>query len=252
MCKVEVHILTWNDEEILPWTLKHYATFASSITIHDDYSIDQTRNIARRFGAKIVDSGGAGQFSDSRNSRIKSTCWPGSKADWIICVDSDELIYFPREMRITLARCLEAGTAVIKPRGFEMWSDRWPTTLGQIYEEIKMGAPDDKWYGKPCLFTPHLVDQMLFSPGAHEAQIGLKGDPYLHAAPQQPNTVDPVYLLHYHQIGPMERIARRYDEVQKRFCTENKMKGWSNYGDGFTHATDKRTSILSRLIRVVE
>jgi len=254
MPTVECHLITCNDEDILPWTLKHYATFCSRIVVHDAFSCDQTRNIARRFGAQLVDLVDDGDINDRILSHIKDTAWIGTKADWVICVDCDELVYFPGDTRITLARALEQGIAVVKPRGFEMFSESWPKGNGhdQIYDHIKMGAPDDKWYAKPALFTPHLVAEMRYSPGAHSCRYKRKGfDDWLESG-TEPNTQDPVYMLHYKHIGPIERIARVYDEKLARLSTTNKVNGWGNFEPGLKHAQDKRNAILSRLMRVVE
>jgi glycosyltransferase involved in cell wall biosynthesis len=249
--RCEVHILAKNEEEILPYTLRHYATFCQKIVLHDAFSTDRTREIATSCGCEIRDwHDPDGKFDDRTAVAIKNTAWRGTTADWVICADADELIYFPsREPRIALAQYIERGIAVVKPHGFELVSKAWPTTTGQIYDEVKMGARDDKWYGKAILFTPHLVKDIHFGMGAHETTATLRDGSHL---PNPARWSTPAcYLLHCKHLGPIDRIARLYDEKRSRLCDNNVAHRYGNFEPGIKHALDKRNKILSNLERVI-
>ena len=181
--------------------------------------------------------------------RIKNECWLGTKADWVMVVDADEFIYFPEGAVSTLSWYVMAGLPLVRPQGYEMFSSVEPSGEGQIYDEIKDGARDDHWYGKPCVFSPLLVAAMEFAPGAHTSIATLK-DGSTFGSPGIP-TEPPFYLLHYHQIGPIERIAKKYDRTRSRMCEANVQHGWGNFEPGIKHALDKRNMILSRLERVI-
>lgn len=272
--KVELHLLSFNEEEIIVYALRHYATFCQKIVLHDALSTDRTRDIAKDYGCEIRDwIDPDGKFDDRTAQQIKNHAWrsgkgrpaepmiglggeggsdstPDSDADWVIVADADELIYFPsREPRIALASYLERGTAIVKPYGFELVSDKWPTTSGQIYDEVKMGARDDMWYAKPILFTPRLVRDIYFAPGAHQVNATLHDgtcvpNPTVHSVPD-------CYLLHCKHLGPVERVARLYDEKRSRLSQHNVSHNQGNFRDGIIHAQDKRNGILSRLERVI-
>ena len=165
-----------------------------------------------------------------------------------MCLDADEIIYFPKGVS-TLGVYANNHVAIVKPHGFEMYSTTYPTTENQIYDELKMGAQDDRWYAKPVLFSPRLVREMRFSVGAHTCDPILQngscpGNP---AIPQEP----PTYLLHYHHLGPIEDIACKYDEHRERMSEINKQYNWGWHGDGMVHAKQKRDLITPRLQQVI-
>ncbi len=93
---IEVHILTSQYSWILPWTLRHYCSFAQKVVVHDggpDWSEQAVnRQLCAAHGAvwKVWDT--AGQLNDSLAKRLKNECWRGTDADWVICADDDELI----------------------------------------------------------------------------------------------------------------------------------------------------------------
>ncbi len=210
MSKVEVHILCFNEEEILPFSLMHYATFAERIIVHDGFSTDRSREIAREHGAEVRDFQSDG-VNDTLFKRLKETCWLGSDADWVVTPDADEIIYFPEGSFHTLAAYEADRVAIVKPIGFEMFSDEMPTLdRGQIYQQVTRGARSTDWYSKPILFRPSLIKKLTFSAGSHtcwaELNDGTKiSDP---KTPTSPET----FLLHCHQLGGLDRIARRYAE----------------------------------------
>ncbi len=249
---VEIHILTFNEERILPYALRHYVTFASKIVVHDMGSTDSTLDIVgdwSQFGVKLEKHDGRKEFDDRLNKQIKQESWKGSKADWIIQADADELIYFPLGAQFTLSVYESKGITVAKPYGFEMTGEKYPVESGQIYDEIKMGARDDKWYAKPILFSAKRCKHIEFSTGAHTCETTLTN------GVKQPNPTIPTmpscFLLHFHQIGPVEAIAAKYDATKARMSEMNKKMGWGNMEPGIKHAKDKRAMIHSKLQRVI-
>lgn len=130
---VSVTILCYNEQDILPYTLRHYATFCDRMVVYDAFSTDRSREIAKEYGAEVVDWATKG-VDDLQAKAVKENACMNSPADWAIAVDADELIYFPEGAFHTLAAYDADGVAVVKPRGFEMFSDTFPTTDGQIYD----------------------------------------------------------------------------------------------------------------------
>ena len=249
--KVEVHILAYEEERILPYTIRHYKTFADRIIVHDANSPDGTERVSLAAGAEVQKWGLGGEVNDEEYCALKNSCWLGTDADWVIVCDADEMIYFPQDARATLDTYLRIGAAVIKPHGFEMFSYVYPTTEGQIYSEVRHGAPDDKWYSKPILWNANLVADSGLGMGSHESMPVLKNGDYIQCGKHWKFPDPPCYLLHYHQIGPATRIGARYDAIQTRMSRTNKVHGWGNFKPGLVHVQEKRVLILPNLRQVV-
>ena len=249
--KVEVHILAYNEAALIKYTVRHYRTFADTVIVHDAHSTDNTRNQAIWAGAKVVDWDMPDEFNDFLAMTLKNTCWLESDADFVIPVDADELLWFPEGAEKTLEAYRQANVAMVKPHGFEMFTEIFPTTADQIYDQVKYGAPDDKWYAKPVMFSPVLVADAGIGIGGHCASPILKNGRILEVDESYPFSVPPAYLLHFHQIGPIERIAAVYDARRPRLSKINEEKKWGNFEPGMKHALDKRAYILARIQQVI-
>jgi len=247
--KIHAHIIARDDATIFPYTARHYTGFCDRVVLHDFSSTDGTLDIAKQFGVEVVNEGNPEKFDDRDNTRVKNECWLGTDADWVMVVDADELIYFPCGVQNTLDAYIRQGVAVAKPHGFEMLHTAWPTTTGQIYDEVKYGARLVD-YDKPVLFTPRLVEKIQFSEGAHVCNGILLKNGNRTPTPTA-YTEPPADLLHFHHVGPIEWIASRYDIRTARHSEANTRNHWGNQKPGMEHALEKRSLIMSRLERVV-
>lgn len=247
--KIEVHLVAYNEEAIMPYSLRHYKTFANRIVVHDGGSTDRTRDICQEYGVEVEPWDTAGQINDELLRVLKETCWAGTDADWVIMADADELVYFPGGVAATLKVYDRMQLAVARCKGFEMESPTYPDTTGQIYEQVNHGAPDDRWYGKPCLLAPGRIKSIHFTHGAHECIVTIKNGRRI-PHPRVPHN-PPTYLLHYKHLGPVERLAAIYDGHKSRFSEINKKHGWGWQGQGMINAMTKRTAILTNRRKVV-
>ena len=82
---ISVVIITKNEEEMLPDALKS-VEWADEILIVDTGSIDETVNVAKKVGTRIVESNGK-NFSEWRNKGLKE-----AKGDWVLYLDADERV----------------------------------------------------------------------------------------------------------------------------------------------------------------
>ena len=78
MNSIEVHLLCCDEAPILKYALRHYATFASSITVHDMGSTDGSIEVAHAGGAMVRNWDSNNQVDDRVNMRIKNECWQGT------------------------------------------------------------------------------------------------------------------------------------------------------------------------------
>lgn len=79
-------VLTHNDEGILTRTLESL-TWCDEIVVIDDYSTDSTRSVAQKFTSAIFSRRVNGDFSEQRNFGLSK-----AKGEWILFVDSDEVV----------------------------------------------------------------------------------------------------------------------------------------------------------------
>lgn len=267
--RIEVHLLSHDGEadNMLEWSVRHYLAVADRIVIHDGGPTGLSTKWVETGKYHAPDSpflnvecrpwDTAAELNDALAMRLKNTCWRGTDADFVITADMDELVYSPLGLRRRLAIAKEQGAAVLRPHGFEMFSDHWfeahtyvPEV--QLTELAPFGAPDDDWYAKPIVFSPRLVEDSGFGLGAHESRPWMKDGRGLVCDRKWPFASD-LHLLHYKSIfGGIDRIARRYDETRKRLCAQNVRNNWGNVHDsGAVHAQKKRDRLLPHVRRII-
>lgn len=250
--KVSAHILAYCEQKIIPYSVRHYRSFCQSVTVHDLGSQDRTREVAIKEGAAIRQWNCENKTNDPLNSAIKNSCWLNDDSDWCICADADELIYLPGGVEATLNEYEKQRLAIIKPHGWEMTSEKFPTTKGQIYEEVKWGARDDHWYAKPIIFSKRRVAKTEIGMGAHEVSVTLHDGSRIHVPQGTPPTSPPCWLLHMHHLGSIDEIGAGYEGIINRHGEMNKKMGWGIQANGKGHAFDKRKYIMDRLEKVIK
>jgi glycosyltransferase involved in cell wall biosynthesis len=159
--KIEVFVLCHNEERIIPYVMRHYNQFAR-VVILENNSTDRTVDIARSLGARVWEYDVPDVVDDSWYIEVKDSCWKASRADWVIVVDADEFVWHPNIVQI-----LEHSHAtVIQPRFYEMFSETFPITEGQIYDEIKNGCNGGS---KINIFKPSEIKSINYTGGSHNA-----------------------------------------------------------------------------------
>lgn len=169
--KVHIFSVMWNEEYLLPYFLRHYSTFADTIFIINDRSTDRTVEIAKAHPkVRLLDF----PYSRGLNEEDQSNCFVESYkkysrgiADWVMCVDADEIIY-NKDIIGVLQEQRRRGVRVIKSTGYQMVSKTMPKNNGQIYDECKTGARS-RGYDKPVIVDPAL--DVMFGIGRHTVQL---------------------------------------------------------------------------------
>ena len=261
---LEVHILTHDAEQMIEWAIRYWRSLNAWVVVHDggpkglstSFVKQEYANEIRLGVVKCVPWDTAGQLNDELAMKLKNDCWHGTDADWVAVMDCDELLYFPDGEIDTLETYDRRGAAVIRPYGFEMFSDKWiePSDhqSSQITDLVKDGALDDEWYSKPVLFSPKRVIDSGFGVGAHESDPTMRNGMRFHVGKDWPHPNPPCYLLHFKSIfGGVQRIAQRYDETRKRLAAVNVKNQWGNFAPGIDHALEKRARLLPLVHRII-
>lgn len=173
--KIDVFTTCYNEEIILPYFIKHYKKFARNIFVYDNNSNDASDYIMKASEIIVSKFDTGNKLDENVLINWRNNCWKNSNADWVIVCDTDEFIYHPN-----LLNYLEnTNNSIIFGRGYEMMSEVLPTTVGQIYDEIKTGYPTDEFisyniepywksnYSKAVLFRPSEIQEINYGPGSH-------------------------------------------------------------------------------------
>jgi glycosyltransferase involved in cell wall biosynthesis len=210
--KIETYILAHQEEKIIGYTMKHYTQF-SDVILMEGHSTDRTVEIAQHYGAKIMKVDTNNQVNDEVYLQLKNNVWKESKADWVIIADCDEFVYLPN-LKVYLENTL---AQVIMPRLFNMMSETFPTTKGQIYEEIQYGREGG---AKINLFNPSFVKEINYAIGCHHAdpidKFGYK---------IAPDVQSPILTFH------MRHLSRQYTMDKNKYLYSrlsdiNKLHNW--------------------------
>lgn len=90
--KISVAIATYNEEENIGQCLEALKGWVDEIVIVDGSSTDKTREIAKKFGSKVIKTTNKPIFHINKNMAIDAC-----HGDWILQLDADEIV--PPELR---------------------------------------------------------------------------------------------------------------------------------------------------------
>ncbi len=141
---ITVVVNTLNEEENLSRCLRSVSRLADEIVVVDMYSDDNTRKIARKFGAKVFLHERMGYVEPARNFAIQK-----ARGRWILILDADEKIsrgLGKRLKEIARDRGVEADYVLIPRKNiiFGKWiqnSRWWPDYLPRFFKKGKLAWP---------------------------------------------------------------------------------------------------------------
>jgi Tfp pilus assembly protein PilF len=87
MPTVELSMIVKNEESTLARCLETVRSIVDEIVIADTGSTDRTVQIARSYGARVVDVAWEDDFSKARNAALRH-----GRCDWVLFLDADELL----------------------------------------------------------------------------------------------------------------------------------------------------------------
>jgi len=210
---IHAHILSWNEEKILPYTLDHYSKICEKIFIHDNMSTDGSDEIYKKYPKVTVlkwDSGN--EINEMNYVNIKSTAYKQfsrNNVDWVIVCDCDEFLYHENLIE-KLKEYKEQGVTVPRIDGHDMVSSEFPEYDGvSITEKVKIGSQVYGPMSKNIIFNPIL--EVQYGIGGHS--FGSNGTVF--------SETPELKLLHYKFLGK-DYVKRAYVARAKRLSEFNK------------------------------
>jgi len=208
MVKVHLFLLCYNEELMLPHTIKYYRSRFSEveIIILDNYSTDNSCKIAEKLGCRVHKYDSNNQMDEQYLVWVRSHLWKQFVTEgWVIMCDMDEWLDITEEELINEDT---NGTTIILTKGVNMVGEAKTQDFSDInLFDIKRGFFDDNFSKKICIKYP-LVNDIQYWYGAHQCfpqgQVVYSEKPY--------------YLRHYNYIGAeylVEKHRLRYDRNEK-------------------------------------
>lgn len=222
--RVEVHTLAHQQIELVPYVMRHYAGWADVIA-YAGYSTDGTEQLLEKLGAKIVFLETGNDANDQIFMDMKNNCWKGSKADWVIVTDFDELVHHRKSV---VEHLRNTKATVIRPYQYEMYHDHFPTEDEQITKLVRTGASGGCKFNT---FRPSEITEMNFGAGCHTAspEGNVIVEEYAgHIAGCLPDSEDALLMLHYRNLGK-EYVYHRNEYTATRLSQINKDKNWGTF-----------------------
>lgn len=224
MVRIHVYTICWNEEDMLPYFLRHYEKFVDKIVVYDNGSTDRSRQIIEGHPLCELRERLSTLGNEDDLLWVKSESWRedihgSSTPDWVIACDVDEFL-FHKNVRGYLERCKRNGVTLPRTTGYEMVAEKFPVAAQELTKLCQRGFLRPL-YAKRTVFNPRQIDSMNYFPGCHDqSPTGtiVEDDP------------GELILLHYGSVGRERMLARRSNLV-KRNSAENKVRGFWRHHD---------------------
>ena len=168
--KIHAHILAWNEEKILPYTLDYYSEICTKIYVYDNMSTDSSDEIYLRYPkVSVIKWGSDNSFNDAYNKEIKSSMYKkySRDADWVIVCDCDEILYHPNLIEV-LKHYKKIGVDIPEIDGRDMVSEIFPDYDGRLITDIvQIGSDTYEPMCKNIVFNPK--KDVVFGFGSHSS-----------------------------------------------------------------------------------
>lgn len=217
-----MYFINWNDTFYLPHIKRHYGRFCDKIIMYDNYSTNDSVEVAEKLGMEVRFFGIPGELNDAEYLKVKNNCWKEAKgfADYVIVCDVDEFLHHPF-IGDMLRVCFTKKISIPLIRGFDMYSKDLPS---KDILEIKTGIRSKK-YSKNIIFDPNAIEDINYGFGAHNIY------------PSGRKKVGGYFnMLHYRNIGGLGNALDRHKIYKERLSAFNKQ---NNYGKEYKFDEEK-------------
>lgn len=240
---IHTYILCYNEDKILKNILDYYSEISTKIFLFDNISSDNSIKIASDYDiVKVIPFDTNGKKDNAKHVQIKSQAYKAFSrkggefteevADWIICVDTDEVIY-TKNLFEKLNKYKKEGVTVPQITGFNMTGKNEIDRDVPIIEQYPRGVRSES-FDKPVLFDVNF--DMSYTKGCHPYGAGFQ----LMKETINYNSSNkyPIALLHYKDIGGL--LYESAIKNHARFDSIKKDGEGRHYGAGSQYALYKQ------------
>jgi hypothetical protein len=219
--KIHSHILAWNEEKILPYTLDYYSTFCEKIFIYDNMSDDNSDEIYKRYPkVEVIKWDSNNEINEINYIKLKTESYKersrNQNVDWVIVCDCDEFLYHPNLIDV-LVDYKSKGITVPKVCGHDMVSEIFPEYDGKLLvDKVKVGSERYQPMCKNIIFNPDL--DVNYGIGAHSFNC----DNAVFSETEE------LKLLHYKFLGK-DYVKKLYIDRAKRLSSFNKQNKFGEH-----------------------
>ncbi len=246
--KVDVYVLCYNEEKLVPFMLDYWNEFATNVYILDNNSTDNSVYLLKqekRFNVEIIPYDSNNELNDQKYLELKNNIWKKSigKCDFVVVCDFDEAL-FSKNIMEELRYMLNNEQTICLPKIYDMYSSEFPFYAENnfLHQIVKCGIPYDA-FGKRIIFNPNKISDINYVPGAHNCN---------------PNGIvkyynrDNLYLFHFKNLST-EYVYGRYKTYLNRMSEINKKNGWGiQYFQKYEEIDKWITDTLPKTINVNE
>jgi hypothetical protein len=209
-----IHTLTFNEEIILPYFIKHYKkNFPDClINIYDNESTDNTVKIAKEHNCEVITYKTNNELSDEKYLDIKNNVWKTSTTDWNLICDVDEFCIINHQ---NLCDEDKNNISIIKFRTFDMVNtSKEPNSLE--IDSLNFGVRNSL-YDKDMLFNKKYIKEINYEAGCH----------FNNASGIIKYATNEYIMRHYKYIGE-NFIVNRYKNFLGRLSQKNLNEKWGS------------------------
>ena len=167
MSKIDIYIyiLCYNEEILIENTIKHYKNnFPNSIIIIlDNYSTDNSINIAKKYNCNI-EKWKSDVIDEHKYLELKNNIWKKHKKGWVIICDMDELLELTYN---DLVNEDKNNVSIINTLGINIVSESINKDLSDLnLNKLNKGFIDENYSKKIC-FNIEKIKSINYTPGCH-------------------------------------------------------------------------------------
>lgn len=210
---ITVYTITYNEELILPYFIKHYRDRFPNcdIVVYDNYSTDNTAKIASFYNCSVIKYDTNNELSDRTYLKIKNNVWKDSNTDWVVVCDADEFLDIDYAK---LQQEQKMGTTIIKSTAYDMINPN----VGEIdIGNMKYGVRNE-YYDKCLMFNKKYIKEIRYEMGCHTC-IPRGVIKYNRAK----------YRMYHNSYIEENYKINRYLVYSRRMSEENLINNWGCY-----------------------
>lgn len=166
---VQVYLLCYNEEVLLPHTVTHYRTHlpGCTITIYDNESTDTSVVLAEALGCHVVSWSSNHRMDEDKQRDIKNTCWKEQNDGWVIVADMDEWLCINATQLLVEE---QKGTSMITTQGIIVMGSSQCIDLSDTHLHGLNACYTSDAFSKRVCFHRRWITNIHYNFGAHRCR----------------------------------------------------------------------------------